>query len=59
MMDISSIPVRRMHRQEWLTEMSHSHLLNGLAKKKLLMLRCIDNLSELCWLRIVLIDLYL
>ena len=51
--------MRRMHRQEWLTEMSHSHLLNGLAKKKLLMLRCIDNLSDLCWLRIVLIDLYL
>ena len=51
--------MRRMHRQEWLTEVSHSHSLNGLAKKKLLVLRRIDNLSDICWLRIVLIDLYL
>jgi hypothetical protein len=59
MMDISTIPVRRMHRQEWLTEVSHSHLLNGLAKKKLWILCRIVNLSALCWLRLVVIDLHL
>ena len=34
MMEMRSIPVSRMHLQEWLTEVFHSQLLKGLAKKK-------------------------
>lgn len=59
MMEMRSIPASLMHRHEWLTEVFHSQLLNGLAKKKLFN-RCLTTcIPEGSWLAAVLMDLCL
>lgn len=39
MTEMRSMPDSRMHRQEWLTDVSHSQLLKRLVKKNLLSCR--------------------